>query len=56
MDRYDKAMVAYVWFLSLMGALFFGHETGMVHGRQDTKQELGYKLENCNKQLAGVKE
>jgi hypothetical protein len=56
MNKYDMAMVAFVWFLSLAGALFCGHEFGVINGRQEAKQELGHKLENCNKQIAGIKE
>lgn len=53
MDKYEWSMVGFVWFLSLMGALLFGHEIGMVNGSLDERTANKQKLESCHRVLAG---
>lgn len=46
MDTEDKVMLGYVWFLSLMAAMFLGHTIGYMQGEVEAREAHGYRFEN----------
>lgn len=52
MDRY---IFGYLWFLSLMGALLYGHTIGFIQGQDEAKANQGYKFEDVSRAFAGAK-
>lgn len=53
MKTEDKFMLGYVWALTILGALFYGHEFGVLHGQETQKQEDQGKILNCQRVIAG---
>lgn len=49
----DKFIIGYIWILSVLGALFMGHEFGMVEGSMSERTANKNKLESCQRVLAG---
>lgn len=52
----DKWVIAYVWFLSLVGALFYGFEIARMTHDMDKEiimLESNKQLQNCQKVIAG---
>lgn len=43
----DRAFIGYVWFLTIMGALFMGNEIGMMKNDYD-RGIANKKLTECN--------
>jgi hypothetical protein len=48
----DKALIGYIWLLSIMGALFYGHEIALMK-RDMALEAANNQLQNCNKIIAG---
>lgn len=47
----DKVLIGYVWLLSLLGAVFIGHEIAM--SKTDAERSLANKrVEKCHRLLA----
>jgi hypothetical protein len=48
----DKALIAYIWILSIIGALFYGHGIALMKGDR-ALEAANNQLQNCNKVIAG---
>lgn len=49
----DKFIIALLWLFSVLGALFYGHEFGMIEGAKYERIANQKQLESCQKVLAG---
>lgn len=47
-----KHLIAFVWILSLLGTLLYGHDFGFVEGQQFQKKLNAEKLNQCNQIIA----
>jgi hypothetical protein len=48
----DRLIIGYIWFLSILGAAFYGHEFGMTE-KEQVRKIANAKLEKCNQIITG---